>query len=495
MAVLRRAVYGHPGSPYRRLLRWAGAEYPDLAEMVRKDGIEETLGRLFEAGVYVTIDEFKGRIPIRRGDKTLEVSPSDFDNPLPVGHFEGSTSGSRGPRRRLLVDLDLVAHDAAAHGLFLAAFRIQDLPLTLWRPVAPGAAGTKKLLMHAKLRLPMGQWFSQNRPGFFTHPKSALFTSALVWASQWWGGSIPTPHYCPLGEADSVVDWIARQAGRAVHFDTNVSSAVRVCLAAREKGLALEGTFFRLGGEPLTTAKTQLVSEVGARATCHYSVSEVGHVGIGCAAPRVCDDVHLLTNKMGLVVRPAPAPLNDLPAFYLTTLLPSCPRVMLNVATGDYGDVERRDCGCALGNSGLDLHLSNLRSYEKLSTGGMQFLGSDLMQLLDEVLPAKFGGGPTDYQLVEEEGSDGRTTVQLLVSPRVGAIEEEHCLEVTYRFLQTRTPESRMMAERLREESALRLVRREPYATHSAKVLSLHLLDRMPSRRAGPDRRGLSNAE
>jgi hypothetical protein len=480
LSLMHRGVYENPTSPYRELLRWAGVEYGDLVRMIREGGVEETLGRLFEAGVYITIDEFKGRLPIRRGTRQLEVSASDFDNPLPAGHFLGATGGSRGSGQRLIVDLDLVGQDAAAHGLFLQAFGITELPLSVWRPVAPGASGTKKVLMHAKLRLPMGRWFSQNHPGFFVHPKSALFTGALTHASRWWGGSIPAPRFLPLKEAGLIASWLSQQPVPGVHFDTNVSSAVRICQAATEAGLSLETTFLRLGGEPLTKNKLEVCERAGAKVVCHYSMSEVGPIAMACADPLACDDVHVRSDKMSVIQRPAPPPLASLSSFYLTTLAPCCPKIMLNVASGDYGTMERRRCSCDFGKVGFDLHLWSIRSYEKLTTGGMQFLGSDLIQLLDEVLPASFGGGPTDYQLVEAEQEDGRTIVQLLVSPGVGSIDEERCFEIVCRFLRSRAPENRMMVDRLREEAALRLVRREPYATRASKVLTLHRLQRQP---------------
>jgi hypothetical protein len=37
----------------------------------------------------------------------------------------------------------------------------------------------------------------------------------------------------------------------------------------------------------------------------------------------------------------------------------------------------------------------------------MNFLGTDLLRLIDEVLPARFGGAPTDYQFVEREDERG----------------------------------------------------------------------------------------
>ena len=53
----------------------------------------------------------------------------------------------------------------------------------------------------------------------------------------------------------------------------------------------------------------------------------------------------------------------------------------------------------------------------------MSYLGGELIALLEEALPARFGGSPSDYQLVEDEVG-GLARVELLVSPRVGEVNE-----------------------------------------------------------------------
>ena len=49
----------------------AGFELADIRRLVEDLGLEEALERLYDAGVYVTQDEFKGRQPIRRGALVL----------------------------------------------------------------------------------------------------------------------------------------------------------------------------------------------------------------------------------------------------------------------------------------------------------------------------------------------------------------------------------------------------------------------------------------
>ncbi len=103
-------------------------------------------------------------------------------------------------------------------------------------------------------------------------------------------------------------------------------------------------------------------------------------------------------------------------------------------------------------------------------------MGSELVTLLEVVLPGRFGGIPTDYQLVEEE-EGGLQKVSLLVSPRVGTLDEEAVVSTVLRSLGACPPGAkRTMAELWREGQTLRVVRREPYATGSAKILPLHIL-------------------
>jgi hypothetical protein len=63
---LERGVYAQPTSPYRKLLDNARLTLEDVRGLVRERGLEEALSALYEAGVYLTADEFKGRQPIRR---------------------------------------------------------------------------------------------------------------------------------------------------------------------------------------------------------------------------------------------------------------------------------------------------------------------------------------------------------------------------------------------------------------------------------------------
>jgi hypothetical protein len=96
---LARRIYARARSPYRRLLAHAGCEYGDLERLGRVDGVEGTLRRLHDAGVYVSSDELKGRCPIRRGADRRGLLPR-----LRGRHV----SGDGGPRRWALDQGQLV---------------------------------------------------------------------------------------------------------------------------------------------------------------------------------------------------------------------------------------------------------------------------------------------------------------------------------------------------------------------------------------------------
>lgn len=106
----------------------------------------------------------------------------------------------------------------------------------------------------------------------------------------------------------------------------------------------------------------------------------------------------------------------------------------------------------------------------------MTFVGSDVAALLDEALPARFGGAPTDYQLVEEEEEAGIPKVSIVVSPRVGELDEAGLIETVLDALASGPAYKQMMASVWRSGNTLTVVRREPHATAHAKILPLHLV-------------------
>jgi hypothetical protein len=480
LQVVEHCIFGAGDNPYRQLLTHAGYGLGEIERLVASEGLEGALETLREAGVYLTLDEFKGRTRISRPGLCIETTPSSFDSPVLRKAYPSSSSGSRGAGTRVLIDLDFLKHEAAESAMLLHAFECGERPFALWRPPPPGLAGLKEALRHAKIGHPVARWFSQASPR--PTPRTLahmIFTRALLKASRFYRRPLPEPEHVPSAEAERVARWLEaeRAHGTPAMLDTTPSSAVRICRAAEAAGLDISGTVLRLGGEPFTNARARILDAAKCRAVVRYSMAEVGMIGIGCPRPAFTDEVHILSDKLAIITQPRELDPGSAPidAMLLTTLLPSCPKLMLNVEVDDYGVLGPRPCGCPLERIGLSLHLHTIRSFEKLTSEGTCFTGADLLELIEEVLPTRFGGAPTDYQLVEEE-VDGLPRISLLVSPRIGRADPEALVAAVFDTLAMGDASRPMMLEQWRGNETLRLVRRDPIETASGKVLPLHIL-------------------
>jgi hypothetical protein len=478
LAILDRAVYANPRSPYRPLLDAADVEFGDVVSLVRESGLEQALGRLYDAGVRVELDAFKGRAPIERPGVSIAPGHHAFDNPLLAKHLELATGGSRGPRRRLAIDLDHLEYEAIHQLLFCDAFDLWDRPFCLWHAIPPSSSGMNNALRQLRIGRPVSAWFTPYRAPRGLEPlKFALFTAYAVGAARLAGTQLASPKQCSPDQAGRVARWLAdrKREGRPAWLDTQASLGVRTCAAANAEGLDVAGTFLRLASEPFTEAKAAVVADAGARAVCHYATSEMGRVAAACGDPTSFDDMHFLADKLAVIQRDriVDAPGATVGALYYTTLMASSPKVMINVESDDYGQLEERACSCPFGQVGLTLHMRRIRSYEKLTSEGNHFLGSDLIELVEWILPSRFGGVPGDYQLVEEE-VDGLPKVSVVVRPVLGHVDDRELVEAVLDHLRIE-PRNRLMADVWRDSSTVRVVRREPYLTRAGKILPLHL--------------------
>ena len=171
-----------------------------------------------------------------------------------------------------------------------------------------------------------------------------------------------------------------------------------------------------------------------------------------------------------------PAPGLSPQALLITSIfLPLAQLILFNVSIGDQAVIERRRCGCPLEKLGWTTHLHTIRSFEKLTAGGVTFSDADLVRVLEEVLPARFGGGPTDYQLLDEESPDGKPRVRLLVHPRLGPMDPAHVRQTFLDAIGAGSGVERVMMLVWRD-AGLPIVEREaPRITGGGKILHVHL--------------------
>ena len=104
----------------------------------------------------------------------------------------------------------------------------------------------------------------------------------------------------------------------------------------------------------------------------------------------------------------------------------------------------------------------------KVVAAGINVPGEVFVRLAEVALPSRFGGGPTDFQFVEEE-CDGSTAVVLRIDPRLGAVDADGALRAVQEAL--RESEAGLVAEGVWGAS-LRVARAAPRPTRGGKVLA-----------------------
>ncbi len=475
LRLVERGIYGYSRSPYLPLLRLAGCEQGDLAQMVRTRGLDATLRALREAGVSVSFEEFKGLRPICRGGRTIRVRPRDFDNPYLSAAYRGATSGTTGAGSRVVIDLEHLAAVAPLWYLGREAHGLVGVPTGLWRSILPGVSGVNNVLRDARIGCVPLRWFSPVSPGALRPSLTCrVATEYLVRAGRAFGVPIPRPEPVPLDRARVVAEWAARVRDEcgACLLRTFVSPALRVSLAAQEAGIDLTGVTFMGGGEVPTPVKVQGIRRSGARWIPTYAFAEAGPVGVGCAQPVDGNDIHLHEDALALVqhARAAvDATEGPVDAFYFTTLLPSAPKILLNVESDDGGLVEARRCGCPL-ETYFPRHLRNIRSEKKLTSEGATVPAGEMVRILEEVLPARFGGSALDYQLVEHEDAAGFSRLILRVSPRVTIAEVARVRGAVLDELRRRSPSADLARATWAQADTLTVQRTEPLWTATGKL-------------------------
>ena len=482
LGLMERAVFANPRSPYHSLFAWAGCTHADLAEMVRRDGLETALGRLLQAGVYLTHDEFKGKTPVVRGSKECLVDTGDLSNPTVDGLLGTSSSGSRSRGTTTMRSIEYQKYREAQHRVLVRDFELERRQVLFLGPILPGDGGLRHVFANGLRGKPVAVWYAQGGD----MAAYRWMTAAILTEFQLLGVPVQRPKYLPQNDYGPAARWIAarKREGVAVAVFGGVSQGVRVALAAREAALDIAGTMFRLGGEALTDAKLESIREAGCEAWARYTISELGPVGSSCPE-MVGNCVHICKDSVAVISRRRTAPLTEVEvdSLLFTSLLPEAATVVVNVEMDDAGEIGPARCGCHLRRMGFDTQIDRLYSYGKLTGHGTTLLGGQLLEMLERRLPSHFGAAPGDFQLVEREGA-GQTEIELRVSPRVhgadAAAVKQYFLE-EMRKLWTGSLTVRMW----KHSEAVEVVIGEPYVTAGRKVHLLHLLGNKTAKREG----------
>jgi hypothetical protein len=475
LSLVRQSVYQNKSSPYRKLLFSAGCDYADLQQSVIRQGLENTLQKLRDEGVYITLDEFKSKIPISRNGLTIETSENDFDNPLVEGKgFQCTSSGSRSKGTVVILDWDFIAAEAANELLLYEIHGLAKAPLAFWLPVLPCISGVHNFLMNIKSHRPPNVWFSQlpvAGPGLTR--KNRLTMNNILSCCRYFGVPAPKPEYVDIDNAVRVAQWMEktnRAKGVSV-LRTYASSAIRAIQAAIDKRLDISGSVIFTGAEPLTEKRNEFIKSVGVKAFSRYVATETGLIGASCTNTTSPDDMHIYLDRLAVIQKKRRTVSgHNVDSFLFTTLLENTGKILINTDLGDFGILTSRTCSCLFGQLGMNLHVCNVQSYDKLTCEGMTLLGSQLDETVGEVIEDA-GGSPDDYQFWETQDDSGLAKLVVAVSPRLSELSETHFTNAIMDKL--RSKNITITSQIWQQAEVLQLVRQQPEMTKGFKLLRI----------------------
>ena len=102
-------------------------------------------------------------------------------------------------------------------------------------------------------------------------------------------------------------------------------------------------------------------------------------------------------------------------------------------------------------------------------------LASEMLPVLEEVLPARFGGTPLDFQMLEEEDEEGFTRLTLIVSPRIRINHESDVIDAVMSSLKHGGLSAELASVLWRQGKTFRIKRMEPIVSGSGKLKPLFL--------------------
>jgi hypothetical protein len=252
----------------------------------------------------------------------------------------------------------------------------------------------------------------------------------------------------------------------------SISAALTVAIVAVENGVDLTHVIFNGAGEPPSPGKIRGINASGAQYVTSYAMTEAGPLGAACPRGLDATDVHVLRDKVSLFQRKQMTSGGDeaIGVFFLTSLFSTGPKILINAASDDFGILEERICGCSLGELGLHQHLRQIRSVGKLTGRGITLVASDIVHIIEDILPGEYGGTAQDYQLVEEEDGTGATHLYLLVSPSLKLADEDAPARTLLEALSRGTPGASLQSAMLRNAGAVRVRRQQPRASVRGKL-------------------------
>jgi len=468
--------YDRPASPYLRLLRIAGCGYSDLVAAIKRDGLEPTLSELARNGVYLTDAEFKGKKDIVRSGHSFRCSLEDFEPASIPRGFLTHSSGTTGPITLSFNSLPWIAKQSLVTILFLQAHDLLDCGHASFDSFSSGSHGLFHFLSLSKSGIRPERRFVRDPPkGSFARAYHRLIAGEVALAGRWFGAGFPSLESVSSDQLGVIVGWADRhhRNGRRTCIRAVASTAARLARVAWQQGISLVGLTFVASGEPMTLGKQKVIERTGAKYAVMYGFTPGSiFLGFGCARQRHLDEMHVDEHLLAVIEHPDALTVGgqSIRPLLVSTLDPSERYLRLNVENGDYATLERRACGCPLGEVGMTQLIHHVGSHEKFTSEGLNYDFSSLFNFVEETLPSEFGGGIGDYQILEEEDEEGKSHLTLLVHPQVGALDEG---SLRSRFVEELAKANESAARLWDSKGTVRIRRDVPLGSARGKVLPM----------------------
>jgi phenylacetate-coenzyme A ligase PaaK-like adenylate-forming protein len=379
-----------------------------------------------------------------------------------------ATSGSTGTPRAIGVSQPFLRYREGHEWLHIRMTGAERRARVQVAASLPSIWPVRRLVAWSRLGVPIDRWFA---PGG-ADAKYRWLTRAMVEGVRVLGARLHAPTRLPLNDFRPVAAALSefREQGHPAHVRTVVSMASRIASAALEGGFDISGTLFSVSGEALTPAKRALIEGTGASVHTFYGAVDFGTVGYACNRMKG-DAVHLLDDM--LIAMSYRLPDRPQPSLFISNQLLCGPRILINVGIDDGATIEPARCDCEYQRLGFERQAHDIFSYGKVTSQGMTIDAADLVDLIERILPAKFGGAPGDYQLAEIE-RNAQSEIVLRISPRAKAANPE--LVGQFAIAQLSKVRGGSLSERLwRFTDAMRVVVEEPETTSTGKVHAVRL--------------------
>jgi hypothetical protein len=158
--------------------------------------------------------------------------------------------------------------------------------------------------------------------------------------------------------------------------------------------------------------------------------------------------------------------------YLFTSLSLNRGKVLLNTEIGDFGKLTIKGCDCLFGQLGMNVHISEVRSYDKLTGEGMTRLGSELNEIVGEAIE-NADGGPDDYQFWETQDSSGLNKLVIAISPEIQNLNEKEFIDTILKKLKIRDIAGSITSQIWGQAGTLQVVSAHPRMTIGHKMLPI----------------------